>query len=171
MLNVNCIQIHSVILCHLSQLEKLSPPHTHPIVSIHEFSKGVGGSHRGGAGHAGVMWDGNAVKQLTKWWLMPPLHDPAHPTPSWPSPAHPTPTWPTPPLPNPPLHDLPHLFMTHHTPPLHDPPHPFMTHPTPPYLTPPLEQFWEEMGWIHRCFWLKRAIFVTIPQSQTKQIG
>ena len=64
----------------------------------------------------------------------PPPHDPSpplpymtpspHPSPAW----HPTPTWPTP----------PHPCMTHPTPPLHDPPYP----------TPPLEQFWEEMGWI-----------------------
>ena len=27
------------IICHLSWLEKLSPTHTHPLISIHEFSK------------------------------------------------------------------------------------------------------------------------------------
>ena len=47
-------------------------------------------------------------------------HDTPHPTPAW---HTPTPTWST-------------------------PPHPYMTHPTPTWPTPPLEQFWEEMGWI-----------------------
>ena len=38
MLNVNWEKIHSIILCHLSWLKKLSTAHTHPLVSIHEFS-------------------------------------------------------------------------------------------------------------------------------------
>ena len=72
MLNVNCIKIHSIILSsHLSQLEKLSPPHTHPIVSIHEFLKGVGGSCRGGVGHAGVMWGGTCSKTTYKMMTDP----------------------------------------------------------------------------------------------------
>ena len=32
-------KIHSIILCHLSFLKKLSPIHTHPPISIHEFLK------------------------------------------------------------------------------------------------------------------------------------
>ena len=35
-LNVTCIQIHSII-CHLSWFKKLSPTHTHPLISIREF--------------------------------------------------------------------------------------------------------------------------------------
>ena len=29
----------NIIICHLSWLKKLSPTHTHPLVSIHEFLK------------------------------------------------------------------------------------------------------------------------------------
>ena len=40
MLNVNCIKIHSIILsvtCH--GLRNFPPAHTHPLKTIHEFSK------------------------------------------------------------------------------------------------------------------------------------
>ena len=38
MLNVNCIKIHSIILSvTLSWLEKISPTHTHPLISIRKF--------------------------------------------------------------------------------------------------------------------------------------
>ena len=40
MLNVNWEKIHSITLSvNLSWFQKLSPTHTHPLVSIHEFSK------------------------------------------------------------------------------------------------------------------------------------
>ena len=42
----------------------------------------------------------------------------------------------------------PHPYMTHLTPPHPCMTHPTLPHPTPPFPTPPLEQFWEEMGWI-----------------------
>ena len=38
-LNVNWEKIHSIIFCHFTFLEKLSPTHTHPPISIHEFLK------------------------------------------------------------------------------------------------------------------------------------
>ena len=38
-LNVNWKKINSIILCHLSFLKKLYPIHTHPLISICEFSK------------------------------------------------------------------------------------------------------------------------------------
>ena len=67
----------------------------------------------------------------------PPLHDPSHPTPTWPmSPymTHPTPSWSIPPLhdpfhPTPVWPTPPHPYMTHPTPPLYDPPHPTPPHP------------------------------------------
>ena len=38
-LNVNWEKIHSIIFWHFTFLEKLSPTHTHPPISIHEFLK------------------------------------------------------------------------------------------------------------------------------------
>ena len=100
-------------MCHLSWLGKLSPTHTHPLISICEFLKPY-----------------ELLFFEFEFWPTPPppLHDPPHhnPTPTWHTPPHPfmthppphpTPIWPT------------HPFMTHPTPPLHDPPTP--PHPTP----------------------------------------
>ena len=78
-------------ICHLSWLEKLSPTHTHPLISICEFSKPY-----------------ELLFFEFEFWPTPPLHDPPHPymihpTPSWPTPPHPFMTHPPHPTPPPPL--------------------------------------------------------------------
>ena len=110
----------SNFICHLSWLEKLSPTHTHPLISICEFLKPC-----------------ELLFFEFEFW----------PTPPHPYMTHPTPSWPTPPLHDPPHPTPPHPFMTHPTPPhptpsWPTPPHPFMTHP--PHPTPPLVHFWAQ---------------------------
>ena len=110
-------------ICHLSWLGKLSPTHTHPLISICEFLKPY-----------------ELLFCEFEFWPTPPppLHDPPHPYMTHPTPPHPFMTHPTPPLydtPTPPLHDPPYP-----TPPLHDPPtppHPTLSWPTPPLHDPP----------------------------------
>ena len=99
------------IICHLSWLNKLSPAHTHPLISISEFLKP----------YKLLFFE---LESLIKSWMWIPLRDP--PTPLLHDTPHPTPPYPP-----------PHPFMTH--PPHLPPPHPFMTHwshPTPPHPTP-----------------------------------
>ena len=139
MLNVNWEKIHSIILCHLWWLKKLFVTHTHPLEILHDPPNPT------------PIWHTPPHPYMTHphpypTWPThptPALHNTPHPNPPLygPHPPHPTPTWPTP----------PHPCMTHPTPPPHDPPHPTLPYPTlphPTYPTPPLEQFWEEMGWI-----------------------
>ena len=59
-------------ICHLSWLEKLSPTHTHPLISICEFSKP----------YELLFFEFEVLTHPT-----PPLHDPPHPFMT-----HPTPT-------------------------------------------------------------------------------
>ena len=111
-------------ICHLSWLEKLSPTHTHPLISIREFFKTL---------WVIIFWVRVTHKKLSvnsSTWITHP------PTPSWPTPPHPCMTHPTPAWHTPPPCMTPHPYMTQPTPPLHDPPHPCMTHPTPLHDTP-----------------------------------
>ena len=94
----------------MSWLKKLSPTHTHPLISIHELLKPY-----------------ELLFFEFEFWPTPPhpfmthpphptLHDTPHPTPPLHDPStHPTLSWPTQPTPP---------FMTHPTPPLYDTPHP-----------------------------------------------
>ena len=146
------------IICYLSWLEKLSPTHTHPLISIREFLKPyellffeLRVTHK----KLNVNFSTWITHPPTPTWPTQPLHDPPHHTPAW--------------------HTPPHLYMTHPTPllhdppttPLHDPPHPIkwnfmkihsiilsvtchslrnflpLTH-IPLY---PLMNFWNLMGW------------------------
>ena len=123
------------IISHLSWLKKLSPTHTHPLISIREFFETLQVIIFG----ARVTHKKLSVNSST--WITNP------PTPTWPTPphpymTHPTPAWPTPPHlymihPTPPYLYMTHPCMTHPTPPpcmTHPtPPYPYMTHPTPPH--------------------------------------
>ena len=94
-------------ICHLSWLEKLSPTHTHPLISICEFLKPY-----------------ELLFFEFEFWPTPP-----HPYMTHPTLPHPFMTHPTPPLydtPHPPLHDPP--TPPYPTPPLHDPPTPPHNH-------------------------------------------
>ena len=138
-------------ICHLSWFKKFPPTHTHPLVSIREFSKPYEllflefeSFIKGWMWIAYFSWP--TPSHLCMAHLTPPLHDPPHPcmthptpqlhahpilTPPHPSMTHLIPAWPTPPL-----HGPPHPCMTHPFPawpiwPLSDPSHPCMNHPTP----------------------------------------
>ena len=129
MLNVNWEKFHSIILsvtCH--GLRNFAPTHTHPLISICEFSKP----------YKLLFFE---LESPIKSWMWIPLHDPPIP----PYMTHPTPPHPF--MTHPPHPTPPHPFMTH-------PPHPFMTHP--PHPTPhlhdppsPLVHFWAQRSLFH----------------------
>ena len=98
MLNLNWEKISlNNFMCHLSWLEKLSPTHTHPLISICEFLK----PYKLLFFKLRVTHKKLNVNSST--W-------PTHPTPTWHTPPHPYMTQPHP--------TWPHPFMTHPTPPL-----------------------------------------------------
>ena len=100
-------------ICHLSWLKKLSPAHTHPLISIREpltayelllFELVI---HKMFECELGKNSANNFICHLSQLEKLTPAHAP--------------------------LHDPPHPFMAHPTPPLHDPPHYTPPHPTPPW--------------------------------------
>ena len=116
---------------HLSWLKKLSPAHTHPLISIHESLT---------AYELLLFKLELLIKCLNVNWekiQLIILSVTCHSLRNLPLLIHPFMTHPTPSWPTPPLHDPPHPYMTHPTPPLHDPPHPISPHPTPTQPTIP----------------------------------
>ena len=84
LLNVECELYKNSLnnfICHLSWLEKLSPTHTHPLISIGEFLKPCDL----------LFFELEFLAWPTLPHPTPPMHDPPHPCMTHPTLPHPTP--------------------------------------------------------------------------------